>query len=908
MRRFSNTPHVMALLTFAGTLTLIGILLASPRIGTFFTLAQEDSGFSAPELRRPSDGSSSTDPTPTFTWSAVKGAISYHFELASDPGMSPLIARSDANRRSFSISEPLQPGLTYAWHVAAESGEGEILWSDIWTFTVDGETATDTPPTAATITPRTKPTTRPMRTTQPNQVTIEIEPAAIQSQLSGLLPATNGVKLTRAGQSGGSSPAGTLIDRNLGSIWVTAGNKPAKGYVYVKLDKTRQLAKIRWVFGQTGYADVMTIEVSTDKVTWTQVGQRGNSTSGSWREVKTSANARYVRFSFDNRNGDIYLGGIAEIEVYAAEPTPSPSASTVPSATATATSTVTTTPSQTATPTRSPTPTRTPTATKTPTRTPIATATKSATSTQTPSWTATATPTPTNIASLTPPPSVTSAHSATSTTTLPASSTPTQTLTVTPTHTSTNSPVPTPTSSPSPTSTSTSSPTATPTPTITPIPTVTNTETVTPSPTATITSTPSRTPTATVTTTSTRTPTPTMTPTITPTVAPINGGLLKNPSFEQGRTGWYIEGDGQVLADDAHGGSRAMRLELGGGFTNQHLPLYPGNTYILSIWGSLDGAIDIGYAGVTYQNAEGHRLIELEPRALEFTHPGYVKKTLTFTIPAGVANIAVFAWKNDGPAAFLVDDFYLIQQVVPEPTPGVTPVTNGCQQLLAPAYFYPPLGEWEPMIDEGSAFGIIILNPNSGVHTSHDTNYDAPLARARAAGIRIVGYIQTDYATRPISEILLEMDRYREWYGVTSFFLDEADTDSVWIPLYTQMTDYVHAMGGIAILNFGYHPHPGYMAIADIVVDFEDSAEVYADYELPSWVYDYPANRFAQFVYHVTAENRDEVLAKTRALNAGYVWITDDNVTEENPFHVLPTYWTELNAELSAGCASQFRE
>jgi hypothetical protein len=61
-------------------------------------------------------------------------------------------------------------------------------------------------------------------------------------------------------------------------------------------------------------------------------------------------------------------------------------------------------------------------------------------------------------------------------------------------------------------------------------------------------------------------------------------------------------------------------------------------------------------------------------------------------------------------------------------------------------------------------------------------------------------------------------------------------------------------MGGIAILNFGHHPHPGYMDVADYVITFEDAANVYMEYELPAWVHDFPADRFIQLIYGVSAD------------------------------------------------------
>ena len=287
---------------------------------------------------------------------------------------------------------------------------------------------------------------------------------------------------------------------------------------------------------------------------------------------------------------------------------------------------------------------------------------------------------------------------------------------------------------------------------------------------------------------------------------------------------------------------------------------------------------------------------------LEFTSMTYTRKTLTFTIPPGVADVTAFAWKNGGPATLLADDFYLVQQVQSNPTPSVTPAANGCQQLVVPAYFYPPTGPWDQLSGTGKAVAIVVLNPNPGVDVKHAWRHDAPLANARANGMWIVGYSQTDYGARDTSAVIDEKDRYREWYGVSSLFPDEADTHASSIQHYKVLTDYAHAMGGITILNFGYMTDPGFMAIADIAIVFEDNVNVYSTYSLPAWIDDYPANRFEQLIYGVAEDQVDDFMVKSRDSNIGYVWITDDHISNGSAYNSLPSYWSDLNTAVSAGC------
>lgn len=367
---------------------------------------------------------------------------------------------------------------------------------------------------------------------------------------------------------------------------------------------------------------------------------------------------------------------------------------------------------------------------------------------------------------------------------------------------------------------------------------------------------------------------------------------------------WYTEGTTAAVSAGAWSGTGALRVPATGGYADQGFSLLAGNTYTLTVWAKLDGALDLGQIGVIYRDVNGLRLTQYEPSPLSFIQTQWTNKSLTFTVPQGATSGKIFAWKTSGPAAFLVDDALLVYQVNPTPTPSVTPGAGTCQQLLAPAYFYPTTGQWDLMIDAGSGTGIIVLNPNSGVDVKHEWRYDAPLAAARAKGYRIIGYIQTDYGTRAAADVIAEMDRYREWYGVTSFFLDEADTYPESIPLYTQMTDYAHAMGGFVVLNFGFRPHPGYMEVADILIVFEDNINVFNSYWLPDWIKDYPANRFANLIYGVSADQVDEVIARTKAMNIGYVWITDDHINTGSPYNLLPTYWESINQQTAADCGS----
>lgn len=88
----------------------------------------------APNLISPADGSVLSDPSPTFQWSSVSGALWYKLKLSKDPNFTP-----GSNTKIIYVgnttSWTLDPSVlddTYYWKVAANN----TGWSDGWSFTI----------------------------------------------------------------------------------------------------------------------------------------------------------------------------------------------------------------------------------------------------------------------------------------------------------------------------------------------------------------------------------------------------------------------------------------------------------------------------------------------------------------------------------------------------------------------------------------------------------------------------------------------------------------------------------------------------------------------------------------------------------------------------------------------------
>lgn len=237
----------------------------------------------------------------------------------------------------------------------------------------------------------------------------------------------------------------------------------------------------------------------------------------------------------------------------------------------------------------------------------------------------------------------------------------------------------------------------------------------------------------------------------------------------------------------------------------------------------------------------------------------------------------------------------------PTPTPGPsgtgvptpTPLGSICQKLFIPAYFAPG-SLWTTADNNASKIFGMIMNPASGPGTSASSSYVSAVNTAKSAGMRVYGYVHTSYGTRSSATVKAEIDDYKNWYGVTDIFLDEAAADTANLAYYQDVDGYIHQNGGLVTLNPGTTPAEQYMSVADSIVNFEGTASSYQSASFPSWIANYPASRFVHLVYAASSSSLSSILSLSSSRHAGYLYVTDD--VAPNPWDTLPTY---LTSELS---------
>ncbi len=230
-----------------------------------------------------------------------------------------------------------------------------------------------------------------------------------------------------------------------------------------------------------------------------------------------------------------------------------------------------------------------------------------------------------------------------------------------------------------------------------------------------------------------------------------------------------------------------------------------------------------------------------------------------------------------------------------------------CQAIGLPAYFYPAGGgndsTWNQAI-AGSKMIIANAGNPGGPGAAVDANYAAVISKAKAAGVRVLGYVDTSYAapTRSFPVLRNEIDLWDTFYGVRDIFFDQTpyDTSTATFEYLKQAADYVHSRGGYVVFNPGVVPPENQTALADTIVSFEGYASAYPSATFPSWMANYPPEKWWHLIHQAPAAELSSLPLLSRERLAGYVYITDRVMP--NPWDGLGSYWSTEVEQVRATC------
>lgn len=223
---------------------------------------------------------------------------------------------------------------------------------------------------------------------------------------------------------------------------------------------------------------------------------------------------------------------------------------------------------------------------------------------------------------------------------------------------------------------------------------------------------------------------------------------------------------------------------------------------------------------------------------------------------------------------------------------SLCPVAN--QKMAIPSYFYP--GDfWAQLEQEAPTVGLAIINPDNGPGKKFDQSYADEVARAKANGVWVIGYVATGYGKRNKAIVKSEINKYYAMYHVDGIFLDEAASSCTKKGYYKDLYLYVKNKGGIAkvVINPGVAAQECFVEASDIIVNFEGEYSGYLSWQASGWESKYPTDRFWHLIYSADQTEMASAISLSKQRHAGWVYVTPDQLN--NPWDTLPSdpYWSD---------------
>ncbi|MBI5536758.1 MAG: spherulation-specific family 4 protein [Deltaproteobacteria bacterium] len=221
--------------------------------------------------------------------------------------------------------------------------------------------------------------------------------------------------------------------------------------------------------------------------------------------------------------------------------------------------------------------------------------------------------------------------------------------------------------------------------------------------------------------------------------------------------------------------------------------------------------------------------------------------------------------------------------------------TSSASGVIVPLYTYPDDSTWDAICASKSAHPTVdvraIINPDNGPGSSKDSLFVSGIAKLSNAGIVVLGYVATGYASKSEAEAHTEIDAYKSWYpGVTGIFFDEMQSAAGDESYYAALTQYAKTQGfSSTVGNPGTDVAESYVGTVDTIFIYETDG-LPALSALGGWHSNHDRKNFGIIPYAVPT--MDAVFVAGARPLVGYIYLTDDDLP--NPWDSLPPYFDAL--------------
>ncbi|MEV0583832.1 spherulation-specific family 4 protein [Nonomuraea sp. NPDC050310] len=239
-----------------------------------------------------------------------------------------------------------------------------------------------------------------------------------------------------------------------------------------------------------------------------------------------------------------------------------------------------------------------------------------------------------------------------------------------------------------------------------------------------------------------------------------------------------------------------------------------------------------------------------------------------------------------------------------------------------PAYWAPDAHpeEFVRLAQNVPAVELVVVNGSaSRAESPFDPAWASAVSTLHDAGINVLAYVDTGYlgttghltrtgstaAADWIAQAKADIDEWYQLYGpagLDGVFLDQTVASCDQADAYAELSDHLSAghPRDMVVINPGVGVGQCYEPIADVIVSFENTWAAYQAHVPLAWETAHPDPRKFWHLVHDApdAAAMAAAVARSKANNAGYVYVTDDTLHAGGfPWDSFPAYW---HAELAA--------
>src|SRR5271155_3622722 len=229
--------------------------------------------------------------------------------------------------------------------------------------------------------------------------------------------------------------------------------------------------------------------------------------------------------------------------------------------------------------------------------------------------------------------------------------------------------------------------------------------------------------------------------------------------------------------------------------------------------------------------------------------------------------------------------------------------TRSSTTLIVPLYGYPS-SSWTTLAQDQLANPAVpivaVVNPDSGPGKSQDPNYVSGIQTLKSAGIMVIGYAYTSYASRALASVESDILGYKTLYGLGGVYLDEMSNVQGYESYYSTLTQYADSIGmSLVVGNPGADVPSGYIGTVNAIIIYENQGLPSLSF-LGGWHSSYSKSNFGALAYGVST--LDSSYIASASSDVGYIYLT--NGVMPNPYATLPSYLASLLEDLSASAAA----